>query len=71
MAKYNTVADIIAGLERGEEVSAVGLGKFSVVDKAAYTGRNPATGQPIEVPAKKKIVFKPSGTFSSKLNGNA
>lgn len=72
MASSNTtVEQIVAALSRGETVNAPGLGKFSVVDKAAYTGRNPATGAPIAVPAKKKISFKPSPTFSNKLNGGA
>lgn len=35
-----------------------GLGKFTRTERKAYTGRNPATGQPVQVPAKQVLRFK-------------
>ncbi|MFQ5876487.1 MAG: HU family DNA-binding protein [Acidobacteriota bacterium] len=39
------------------EVPLSGLGKFKVVKRAARTGRNPATGEPIQIPAKTVVKF--------------
>ena len=44
-------------LGKGEEVILPGLGKFSVKDKPARTGRNPATGETIQIPARKAPAF--------------
>lgn len=49
---------IIEGLAKGEEITLGGLGKFSVKERAARTGRNPQTGATIEIPASKGIGFK-------------
>ena len=45
-------------LERGE-ILLVGLGKLKVKEVAARAGRNPRTGERIEIPASRKIVFVP------------
>ena len=45
---------------KGEEVSIPGFGKFKVQAKPARTGRNPATGASIKIPAKKNVRFKSS-----------
>jgi DNA-binding protein HU-beta len=42
----------------GGEITLPGICKISVVDKAARTGRNPQTGEPIELPAHKAPKFK-------------
>lgn len=47
-----------ASLADGEEVSLPGFGKFKLFDKKAYTARNPQTGDPIDVPAKRVVKFK-------------
>lgn len=49
---------IIEGLTKGEEITLGGLGKFSVKERAARTGRNPQTGATIEIPASKGVGFK-------------
>ncbi len=49
---------IIEGLAKGEEITLGGLGKFSVKERAARTGRNPQTGATIEIPASKGVGFK-------------
>ena len=46
-------------LKKGDKVSLVGFGTFSVAARAAREGRNPATGKPIKIPAKKTPKFKP------------
>jgi DNA-binding protein HU-beta len=52
--------EIAGALRRGETVSVRGLGKFKTVTRAARQGRNPATGQPIAIPAKIGVKFTPS-----------
>lgn len=46
-------------IKNGGKVTIVGFGTFQVKDQAARTGRNPATGEPMEIPAKKVVKFKP------------
>mgnify|MGYP006193835173 CR=1 FL=1 len=46
-------------LAAGDSVKIVGFGEWSVKDTAARTGRNPKTGEPIEIAAGRKVVFKP------------
>lgn len=53
------VASAIKTVKAGERVSLVGFGTFSVVERAARTGINPATKQPVEIAAKKVVKFKP------------
>ncbi|MDE6347281.1 MAG: HU family DNA-binding protein [Bacteroides sp.] len=53
------VASVIKTVKAGERVSLVGFGTFSVVERAARTGINPATKQPVEIAAKKVVKFKP------------
>lgn len=45
-------------LVKGEKVQLVGFGSFEVIHRAARTGRNPATGQEIQIAASKAPVFK-------------
>lgn len=45
-------------LASGDEVTLPGIGKLSVIIRAARTGRNPATGDEIDIPAKQVPAFK-------------
>ena len=45
-------------LQKGENVTLVGFGTFSINERAARTGRNPQTGKKIKIPAKKVARFK-------------
>lgn len=45
-------------LESGERVTLVGFGTFSVTERKARSGRNPRTGESIEIPARKIVKFK-------------
>ncbi|NOY37928.1 MAG: HU family DNA-binding protein [Chlorobi bacterium] len=47
-----------AALKKGDRVALVGFGSFSVSNRNARTGRNPQTGQPITIKAKKVVKFK-------------
>lgn len=52
--------DAVAGaLKSGDGVTLVGFGTFSVADRAARTGRNPRTGEVIQIPAKRVPKFRP------------
>ena len=56
----DTVFDAItAALGRGEEFTIVGFGSFSVTERAAREGRNPRTGEPLQIAASKAPSFKP------------
>ena len=50
---------ITAALGRGEEFTIVGFGSFSVTERAAREGRNPRTGEPLQIAASKAPSFKP------------
>lgn len=50
-------------LRTGGEVQFSGLGKFSVRERAARTGRNPATGETMTIPAKKQPKFTASAAL--------
>jgi len=47
-----------SALKKGDRVSLVGFGSFSVIKKNARTGRNPQTGKEIQIPAKNVVKFK-------------
>lgn len=64
----NFFEEIILALEKGEEVKLVGLGNFSVRQKKRRPGRNPKTGKPFAVSARKVVSFSTSATLRKKLN---
>ena len=45
-------------LNKGEKVTLIGFGTFSVVERKARTAKNPQTGKAVKVPAKKVAKFK-------------
>jgi len=49
---------VTKALKKGERVSLVGFGTFSVSKRKARTGRNPQTGKPIKIAARKVAKFK-------------
>lgn len=52
---------------KGEEVSVPGFGKFKVQDKPARTGRNPRTGEAVQIAATKKLAFQPAKALKDAL----
>ena len=55
-------------LKKGEEVRLVGFATFSVRERAAGKGRNPATGKEIKIAASKNARFKPGAALKASLN---
>jgi DNA-binding protein HU-beta len=51
---------IAKSLKKGEKIRLSGLGILQVRKRAARTGRNPQTGEPIKIKASKKIAFRPA-----------
>jgi integration host factor subunit alpha len=56
-----------AALENEEEVLVSGFGKWSVRRKAARRGRNPQTGEPLTLPPRKVVTFRPSRVLKAKV----
>jgi integration host factor subunit alpha len=64
-----SVFDIIFRcFERGEDVKIVGFGHFRIRKKASRRGRNPQTGDSIEITARKVLTFKPSKGLKQRLS---
>ncbi len=59
---------ITAALAGGSEVRLVGFGTFSVVQRKASMGRNPRTGEPIQIPASKQPKFKAGKGLKDAVN---
>jgi len=59
---------ISSALKKGDEVRLVGFGTFAVAERAASKGRNPRTGEEIDIPASKLPKFKAGKTLRDGLN---
>ncbi len=59
---------ITAALKKDDQVVLVGFGTFAVKERAARTGRNPQTGQPIEIAAAKIPSFRPGKALKDAVN---
>lgn len=55
-------------LENGEEVKLPGIGKLYIVQKEARKGRNPRTGEEIDIDAKNVVRFKVSSVLKKNIN---
>lgn len=64
-ATLDTVSET---LTNGEQVVLVGFGTFSVKERAARTGRNPRTGDPIDIPAARIPSFKAGKALKEAVN---
>lgn len=62
------IETIKASLKKGDEVRLVGFGTFSVAKRAATTGRNPRTGEKINIPASKQPKFKAGKELKEAVN---
>ena len=56
-------------LAAGEEISIAGFGKFSVAERSARTGRNPQTGEPLEIAASTVPRFSASSALKRSVKG--
>ena len=61
-------ASIEGSLKNGNEVRIVGFGTFSVASRAATTGRNPRTGEAIQIAASKQPKFKAGAPLKAAVN---
>ncbi len=62
------VDSVTEALREGDQVTLVGFGTFSVRERAARTGRNPQTGETIQIPASKVPGFKPGKALKDAIN---
>jgi len=62
------VDSVTSALQSGQSVSLVGFGTFSVRDRAARTGRNPRTGETIQIAASKNPAFKAGKALKDAVN---
>jgi DNA-binding protein HU-beta len=65
----NTIFDDMVGaLRGGDKVNISGFGTFAVSERKARTGRNPKTGEAIDIPASKSAKFKAGKALKDVLN---
>lgn len=60
---------IASTLRAGGKVTLAGFGTFETRHRKARTGRNPRTGQTIQIPARRTPAFRPGKTFKDKISG--
>lgn len=61
------ISNIEKAMAKGNSVTLIGFGTFSVAKRSARTGRNPQTGAEIKIPAKKVPKFKAGKALSDKV----
>lgn len=54
-------------LKNGDRVALIGFGSFAVATRSARTGRNPQSGSPISIPARKVVKFKPGAELTDSI----
>ena len=59
---------VVAGAKSCDKVAWPGFGAFSVTKRPARTGRNPRTGEPVQIKASNAMKFSASSTLKSTLN---
>jgi DNA-binding protein HU-beta len=59
---------VVSRAKKGEKVAWPGFGSFSTSKRAARTGRNPQTGEPVKIAASTAMRFSPSATLKATLN---
>jgi integration host factor subunit beta len=62
---FETIKEAIL---RGEEIELRGFGSFRFRQRDSRSGRNPRTGEPVHVPSKKVLYFKPSKILKNLIN---
>ncbi|RMH03218.1 MAG: HU family DNA-binding protein [Planctomycetota bacterium] len=60
---------IQAGIAADGAVSIAGFGTWNLRERSARTGRNPQTGETIQIPASRTVAFKPAKAWKDRLNG--
>lgn len=62
------LANVEKTLAKGDKVSLIGFGSWSISDRAAREGRNPQTGKAIKIAAKKMVKFKAGSELDGAVN---
>jgi len=63
-----TLTSVTNALKSGDSISLIGFGTFSVKERSARTGRNPQTGETIQIKASKIPSFKAGKTLKDAVN---
>jgi len=63
-----TLSSVSTALKGGDSISLIGFGTFSVKERSARTGRNPQTGETIQIKASKIPSFKAGKTLKDSVN---
>jgi DNA-binding protein HU-beta len=66
-ATFDAVVESLAG---GEDVTITGFGTFGITERAAREGRNPQTGEPMQIPAGKTPRFRPGTQLKRAVSGS-
>jgi DNA-binding protein HU-beta len=64
------IVEVVGNLEGGEKLDLTGVLQFVVSDVPAREGRNPSTGETIQLEATRKVNVKPMATLKSAVKGN-
>ena len=65
------VSEVVSAVSSGERVTVAGFGSFNPSSRAARTGRNPQTGEPVRIAASTGVRFAPATAFKQALNPKA
>lgn len=68
IAVDSLIEGVTGALKKSQRVTLVGFGTFGVSKRKARTGRNPQTGETIEIKAKRAVRFKPGKQLEGALN---
>ena len=68
-AVVDSLIDVVqSAVSRGDKVTVPGFGAWSRTQRAARTGRNPRTGEPVQIAASKGVKFSAGAGFKSAVN---
>lgn len=67
LAVLNVIAESVV---KGDGVNVTGFGSFTPAQRSARTARNPQTGEPLAIDARKVMTFRPGANINAMLNGH-
>ncbi len=68
-ALTSAIDNISKTLKKGDSITLTGFGTFAVSKRKARTGKNPQTGEPLKIPARKVATFKAGKTLKELVGG--
>ncbi len=63
--------ELVAALADGEQIRLSGFGNFYLRDKSERPGRNPKTGEEVQIPARRVVTFRPGQKLRARVEGYA